>query len=228
MAERYAPYPHLPFYSTFIPKAEVGKFSMPINVLAPQVRAAFYGTQTPRTVPLQRNQITGRTLPRFLVNLWTMLNDESIKCIQWSGINSFVVTSREGLSRDVLPKFFKHNRLSSFTRQLHMYQFEKAKDKGILEWTHRYLNRGNYNLLSNIRRKQSNEDQKLQLVAEDLVVKVQEQEQKISDLQCRMGVLESDLKRSRELHTAMGNQLLAVREVLRAMSCPRSNPAPHF
>merc|ERR1719173_252219 len=126
-----------------------------MNPLLPHSRATFYGTQTPRSVAIQRNPRPGRTLPRFLVNLWTMLNDESIKCINWSGVNSFVVSSREALSRNVLPKFFKHNRLTSFTRQLQSYQFEKLKGKGKLEWTHAYLSRGNYNLFHKIQRKQN-------------------------------------------------------------------------
>jgi len=227
MAERFTQYSQLPLNITFKPKEEVEKFSMPINAIPPAAQATFYGTETPKTVAPKRNQITGRTLPRFLVNLWTMLNDESIKSITWSGVNSFIVTSREALSRDVLPKFFKHNRLSSFRRQLHQYQFVR-KETGPLEWTHVYLNRGNYNLLFNIRRKQSNDNQKLQLVVEELVLKVQEHEQKISDLQYRLALLENDLKRSGELNAALANQLVAVRELLRALSCPRSNLAPSF
>jgi len=222
MAKRYTPYPQFPLYSTFVPKVKVEKFPIPINALALEAWATFYGTLPPRTLAIKRNEITGRSLPRFLVNLWTMLNDENIKCITWSGVNSFVVTDREALSRDVLPKFFKHNRLSSFRRQLHLYQFVR-KDTGPLEWMHVYLNRGNYNLLSNIRRKQSNDDQKLRHVAEELVFKVHKNERKISDLQYRIGVLENAVKRTRELNAAVGNQLLAVQDVLRTMSCPRSN-----
>jgi len=202
---------------------------MPINPLLFEVRPTFSGARTPRTVALKRKQHTARSsVPRFLVNLWTMLNDERIKCITWSGINSFVITCRETLRRDVLPRFFKHNRVSSFTRQLNMYQFEKAKDKETLEWTHVYLYRGNFNLLSKIRRKHSNEDPKVQLAVQELVNKVQDQELKIAELQCRMGLLEDEVKRSRDEHAAMKNQLLAVQELFCAMSSPRSNVAPNF
>lgn len=227
MAERYSPYPQMPFYNTFIPKPEA-KFSSHVIPFAPQNPVALYGPQIPRAVTIQTKKLSVRGLPRFLINLWTMLNDESINHINWSGVNSFIVSSREGLSREVLPKFFKHNRLSSFTRQLHMYQFEKVKDKGTLEWTHVYLNRGNKSLLYKIRRKQASEDTKLQLVIEELVMQIQEQKQMILQLQCRMGVLENELKRGRESHASMENQLLDVREVLRTLTCLRSNLAPHF
>jgi len=181
----------------------------------------------PQTGAVEFN-ISGRSLPRFLINLWTMLNDESINSIIWSGVNSFVVTSRESLSRDVLPKFFKHNRLSSFTRQLHMYQFEKVKDKGTLEWKHVYLNRGNPNLLCNIHRKQKCDDQKLKQITEDLVKKVQEQQQEILQLKYRMGSLENELKRGRDLRASMENELVAVREVIQTLTYAGSGLASQF
>jgi len=200
---------------------------MPVNALIPQCRSAIPGVQIPQSGAVEFN-ISGRSLPRFLINLWTMLNDESINSIIWSGINSFVVTSREALSRDVLPKFFKHNRLSSFTRQLHMYQFEKVKDKGTLEWKHVYLNRGNPNLLCNIHRKQKCDDQKLKQITEDLVKKVQEQQQEILQLKYRMGSLENELKRGRDLRASMENELVAVREVIQTLTYAGSSLASQF
>jgi len=226
MAERNGPHHQLPSYNSGIPNTEVN-FWIPANVPMPQFRSAIPGTQMPQTGTAEIN-LSGSSLPRFVINLWTMLNDDSINSIQWSGVNSFVVTSREGLSRDVLPYFFKHNRLSSFTRQLHMYQFEKVKDKGTLEWKHVYLNRGNPNLLCNIRRRQKCEDQKLKKTIKDLVKKVEEQQQMMIQLQGRMGRLENELKRGRELESSVKNKLLAARRVIQAVTSAESSLAPQL
>merc|ERR1719382_69240 len=131
----------MPCYNPCIPKTEVDLPKL-VDALAYESKSAIPRGQMPQTGTVEIN-LPDRSIPRFLINLWTMLNDESINSINWSGVNSFVVTNREALSKEVLPKFFKHNRLSSFTRQLHMYQFEKVKDKGTLEWKHVYLNCGN-------------------------------------------------------------------------------------
>jgi len=227
MAARYSPYPHTVFYNPFIPKLE-DTYSPPVIPFTPPTTAGLYGPHIPGLVTYETNKLSGRSLPRFLENLWTMLNDESIKCINWSGVNCFIVSSKEALSRNVLPKFFKHNRLSSFTRQLHMYQFEKLKDKSKLEWKHTYLNRGNYNLLYKIHRKQINEDKKQNLVMKEMVLKIQEQKQIIAQLQCRMGVLENEVKRGQEMHASIQNQLLNIREVLRNLTRLSPNRAQHF
>jgi len=226
MAERYPSYHQMPSYNACIPSTEVD-FLKPANALIPQFRSTVPGVQIPQTGTVKIN-LSGRSLPRFLINLWTMLNDESINSIIWSGVNSFMVTSGEALSRNVLPKFFKHNRLTSFTRQLHLYQFEKVKDKGTLEWKHVYLNRGNPNLLFNIRRRQNSEDQKLKQITEDLLKKVQLQHQEILKIKYRMGSLENELKRGRELRASMETQLLGVREVIQTLTYAESSLASKF
>jgi len=73
-----------------------------------------------------------------------MLHDENIKCINWAGADSFMVSNTEELTRDVLPVFFKHNWLSSFTRQLSTYKFAKVKSMDVLECSHTHLKRGDY------------------------------------------------------------------------------------
>jgi len=155
-----------------------------------------------------------------------MLNDESIRSIQWSGVNSFVVSNGEAFSRDVLPKFFKHNRLSSFTRQLHIYQFEKVQDKSIQEWRHAYLNRSNPNLLYQIRRKQKNNDQKLKPVVDELPLKVCQQNQQIFQLQNRISELEKELKMGQEHTAAMQNQIYALIALIKSLVNPGSSAVP--
>ncbi|MES1908555.1 MAG: hypothetical protein MHM6MM_001467 [Cercozoa sp. M6MM] len=96
----------------------------------------------------------GDTLPPFLEHLWTMLNDARLSpYISWSDDQTFVISQPKQFEIHVLPRFFKHNKLSSFVRQLNMYQFHKVRDADQLAWRHPYFRRGHRHLLKQIRRK---------------------------------------------------------------------------
>lgn len=206
ISRRYVPYPLHSTNYQFKPKLEVDQFLTSMT------------SEVPETAQTLNQHLDQRPPPRFLSNLWIMLNDRNIKCINWTGENSFMVNNRENLMREVLPHFFKHNRLSSFTRQLHLYQFSKVKQKAALEWSHIYLKRGDYESLFKIRRKLSTDDKKLQNFIEKLVIHLQAQQQKIVDLKFRIGLLEDDVKMSQDVQLAMQQELLAVQEMMGTLS----------
>lgn len=66
-----------------------------------------------------------------------MVNDPTTNyLICWSEDGkSFFVNQQEDFARRVLPRFFKHNKFSSFVRQLNMYGFHKVPhlQQGVLE-----------------------------------------------------------------------------------------------
>lgn len=69
----------------------------------------------------------------FLVKLWNMLDEpENALAIEWDATgDSFEVKDPVLMSRDVLPKHFRHNNFSSFQRQLNYFGFRKTgKGKG--------------------------------------------------------------------------------------------------
>ncbi|CDZ96802.1 Heat shock transcription factor [Phaffia rhodozyma] len=69
-------------------------------------------------------------VPAFLHKLSRMVDDPELDpYIHWSEDGeSFVVPNSETFSKEVLPKFFKHQNFNSFVRQLNMYRFNKVMD----------------------------------------------------------------------------------------------------
>ncbi|XP_072304482.1 heat shock factor protein 1 isoform X2 [Eucyclogobius newberryi] len=104
-------------------------------------------------------------VPAFLTKLWTLVEDpQTDELIRWSASGcSFHVFDQGRFSKEVLPKFFKHNNMASFIRQLNMYGFRKVvhlEQGGLLkperddtEFQHPFFLRGQEHLLENIKRK---------------------------------------------------------------------------
>jgi len=65
------------------------------------------------------------------MKLYQMVNDQSTnRIIGWvhQG-HGFQIFDNDAFSSRILPKYFKHNKLSSFIRQLNMYDFKKLPGK---------------------------------------------------------------------------------------------------
>ncbi|XP_018115949.1 heat shock factor protein 4 [Xenopus laevis] len=115
-------------------------------------------------------------VPAFLTKLWTLVEDpETNHLICWS-VNgtSFHVFDQGRFAKEVLPKYFKHNNMASFVRQLNMYGFRKVvnieqgglvkPERDDTEFQHLYFLQGHEHLLEHIKRKVSvvkNEETKL-------------------------------------------------------------------
>ena len=77
---------------------------------------------TGRTVDIRHTTTYSQPAP-FLVKTFDMVDDTSTDhIVSWTETGkSFVVWNIGELSKDVLPKYFKHNNFSSFVRQLNTY-----------------------------------------------------------------------------------------------------------
>ena len=66
--------------------------------------------------------------PLFLCKVWQLVNDETNdKLVSWSfSGNSFIIHDPAKFAKQVLPNYFKHQRVDSFIRQLNMYGFRKV------------------------------------------------------------------------------------------------------
>ncbi|XP_047391195.1 heat shock factor protein 3-like [Sciurus carolinensis] len=105
------------------------------------------------------------TVPGFLIKLWTLVDDTILDdVIRWSeNGHSFLVVNEQIFAKEILPKYFKHNNISSFIRQLNLYGFRKvlALENGkviqgktvSMEFQHPFFRKGGSSLLENIKRK---------------------------------------------------------------------------
>ncbi|KAG8444291.1 hypothetical protein GDO86_009466 [Hymenochirus boettgeri] len=106
-------------------------------------------------------------VPAFLSKLWTLVEDvDTNEFITWSqNGQSFLVLDEQRFAKEILPKYFKHNNMASFVRQLNMYGFRKVvhveaaivkqERDGPLEFQHPFFVQGQDDLLENIKRKVS-------------------------------------------------------------------------
>jgi len=93
--------------------------------------------------------------------LHRMLNNQETRCITWSSTeNHFWITDTDYFVTNVLPKYFRHSKLTSFQRQLNLYGFSKvSKGKYSGAYTHKYFTKSGDNI-NNIRRSASKSIQK--------------------------------------------------------------------
>jgi len=83
------------------------------------------------------------------------MSNEFADTITWAADgHGFIVKNIQHFEKTVLPKFFKHNKFSSFIRQLNMYDFHKIRHKGDQkEFKHIFFCKDQPELLCQIKRK---------------------------------------------------------------------------
>lgn len=111
-------------------------------------------------------EYTTTNIPAFLTKLWTLVEDEkNNELIAWDASGfSFHVYDQTRFAREILPRYFKHNNMASFIRQLNMYGFRKVNsidhgslrnEKEDLEFHHPYFIKDKEQFLEYIKRKVS-------------------------------------------------------------------------
>ncbi|XP_029022629.1 heat shock factor protein 1 isoform X2 [Betta splendens] len=135
-------------------------------------------------------------VPAFLTKLWTLVEDpDTDPLICWSPSGtSFHVFDQGRFSKEVLPKFFKHNNMASFIRQLNMYGFRKVvhieqgglvkPERDDTEFQHPFFIRAQEHLLENIKRKVNNVSSVRQ---EDVKISADEVHKILNDVQVMKG-----------------------------------------
>ncbi|CAG9771295.1 unnamed protein product [Ceutorhynchus assimilis] len=125
------------------------------------------GVQTVRNEPIinivlapecvQNTNALNGNIPLFIRKLWKMVNDDNIEdIIGWNeNGDGFIIHDQLEFISKTLTKYFKHNQLSSFVRQLNLYDFHKTQqvEREELEFSHPFFLRDCIQLLPMIKRK---------------------------------------------------------------------------
>ncbi|DAZ98157.1 TPA: hypothetical protein N0F65_005623 [Lagenidium giganteum] len=96
-------------------------------------------------------------IPKFLRFLFQMLEFEDRAIISWSHKGTaFQIRQPDELAERVLPKYFKHNKVSSFQRQLNYFGFKKwtKTQTNICTFSHPHFIRGEKEKMKLIKRKE--------------------------------------------------------------------------
>ncbi|XP_043980147.1 heat shock factor protein 4 [Gambusia affinis] len=153
----------------------------------------------------------GSNVPAFLTKLWTLVEDpDTNHLICWSATGtSFHVFDQGRFAKEVLPKYFKHNNMASFVRQLNMYGFRKVvniEQSGLVkperddtEFQHLYFLQGHEHMLEHIKRKvsivKSEETKVRQEDLSKLLYEVQLLRTQQDNMECQM----QDMKQQNEV-----------------------------
>ncbi|KAI3439915.1 HSF_DOMAIN domain-containing protein [Psidium guajava] len=153
----------------------------------------------------------------FLVKTYEMVDDHQTDLlVSWSeGGCSFVVWNPPEFSRELLPKYFKHNNFSSFVRQLNTYGFRKI-DPDQWEFANEEFMRGEKHLLNNIYRRKpihSHSGQSVRLTDSEK----QGYEEEIARLQHEKSLLQSELQRYQGENQDVDFQMRLLRKQFQTM-----------
>ncbi|XP_015278824.1 PREDICTED: heat shock factor protein 3-like [Gekko japonicus] len=157
----------------------------------------------------------------FLAKLWALVEDsgsDAVICWSRNGQN-FSILDEQRFAKELLPKYFKHNNLSSFIRQLNIYGFRKviALENGMMtsaknsaiEFQHPFFKREKFSLLANIKRKVSAvRAEELKVCPEDLH-RVLSEVQEMREQQSNMDLKLASMKRENE---ALWKEVASLRQ----------------
>ncbi|KAG8515435.1 Heat shock factor protein 1, partial [Galemys pyrenaicus] len=163
-------------------------------------------------------------VPAFLTKLWTLVSDpDTDALICWSpGGNSFHVFDQGQFAKEVLPKYFKHNNMASFVRQLNMYGFRKVvrieqgglvkPERDDTEFQHPCFLRGQEQLLDSIKRKVTSVST---LKSEDIKIRQDSVTKLLSDVQLMKGrqeTMDSKLLAMKHENEALWREVASLRQ----------------
>ncbi|PWZ16062.1 Heat stress transcription factor A-4d [Zea mays] len=156
----------------------------------------------------------------FLVKTYEMVEDPAtIHVVSWGpGGASFVVWNPPDLSRDLLPKYFKHSNFSSFIRQLNTYGFRKI-DPERWEFANDDFIRGHKHLLKRIHRRKPVHSHSPRAQASGPLAESQrrELEDEISRLRYEKSLLLADLQRQNQQQRGISWQMQSLESRLAQM-----------
>ncbi|XP_063101625.1 heat shock factor protein 3-like [Cavia porcellus] len=149
---------------------------------------------------------------------------------------SFCIVNEQIFAKKVLPKYFKHNNIASFTRQLNIYGFRKViglengktdQKAPAMEFQHPLFKKGGANFLENIKRKVPSVKMEDMRTCSDELQRMMTEVQEMGDKQSNMDVSFSKLKKQyttlwlemKNLRQKYGEQQQLLTQILQFILC---------
>jgi len=145
----------------------------------------------------------------FLQKTYDMVTEESLnEVISWTQDGAgFVINNVNEFSERVLPRYFKHNNLASFVRQLNMYDFHKCRESGQSHmFKHPLFVKGRPDLMKDISRKSTEANWSLMPKGHSSEGEVSPLLQKLYQLHKRGQASETQIKNLEERVTSLTHQ----------------------
>ncbi|CAD8206059.1 unnamed protein product [Paramecium octaurelia] len=129
---------------------------------------------------------------KFLQVLYEILDNSNQNIVQWSD-SGFFISSVQTFKTNLLPQYFKHNKYSSFLRQLNKYGFQiKEKQKDSVKFIHEIINQDKREL----KKKQLIKKQENTLNLREEIVDMR---QELIKLQKQQTILKQQMEASKKL-----------------------------
>lgn len=165
-------------------------------------------------------------IPLFIKKLWKIVNDETNESIiAWNDNgDAIVIHDQLKFISETLPRYFKHNQLSSFVRQLNLYDFHKTQplenSEYLHQFTHPFFMRDLPQLLPLIKRKATGRTRKPVSTANltksypeppKSTAIVDELMNAIKDVKAKSDTITADMSKLRQENAALWRELNSLR-----------------
>ncbi|KAF7267946.1 hypothetical protein GWI33_018889 [Rhynchophorus ferrugineus] len=158
---------------------------------------------------------TSGNVPLFIKKLWKMVNDDNAEdIISWNNNgDGFVIHDQLNFVSKTLPKYFKHNHLSSFVRQLNLYDFHKIQnvDKDEFQFSHPFFMRDVPQLLALIKRKSTGRPKVASQPAENSELQIQEIMTVVEDIKNKNDKISNEMSQLRQENAALWGEMNSLR-----------------
>ena len=176
------------------------------NVTEMDDQAEAKASQAKATKVKKKKKKKNGRVAAFLTKTFTIVDSAPTdELVGWTrGGEAFRITHPEELAKHVLPKFFKHNNMSSFVRQLNMYGFNKVGAPANMEFYNANFRQGRRDLLGNIVRKRGANAPHSQTAT------VNEMRGEVAELKRKRDEMEAEVSHLRDSQARIEAQVQAV------------------